>query len=474
MDRNYEELAIIGRGAYGTVFKARDVENDRTVALKRVRIVNNTDEKGVPVSTLREITLLKQLDNYSHPNIVRMFDAFQTYSENHGSDGCESVLTIVFEHVDQDLSMFLQKYPAPALPEQLIKDLMYQMLSGLDYLHINRLIHRDIKPQNILITKNKQVKIADFGLARVYGFCKLITSVVVTLWYRSPELLLQCPYATLVDLWSVGAIMAEMYNRRPLFPGKSDVDQLQKVINIIGAPEQKEWPEKSSLPWKNFMNCKGINLRHLVPDISSEGFDLLKGLLVFDPSKRFNAQQSLAHPYFDDIDRGDSQDSGISSQILSEAEQIEEAKKSILSLSSSETVDSGVSSFHDSSAHSDYRSLSRTDSGICVSPTLSNGNVSNADHHDCCSTSSLNDCINNHTSYEAARESPKRVFPADNDDDSILKPVSNNNDNFAKQGSPAGKKHDSLTKNEKRVLNEDDDNVSKSPPRKLQRRNEND
>ena len=193
--------------------------------------------------------------------------------------------------------------------------------------------------------------------------------------------------------------------------------------------------------------------------------------MVFDPKKRLNAQQSLAHPYFDDIVKGDSQDSGISSQILCEAEQMEEAKKSILSLSSSETVDSGVGSFHDSSIHSDYRSLSRTDSGICVSPTLSNGNVSNADINDSCSTSSINDCINNNTSYEATKESQKHVFPADNDDDNIPEHVPNDDNDFAKRGYPADEENDNITKNEKRVLNEDDDNVSKSPPRKLQRRN---
>lgn len=371
MDRNYEELAIIGRGAYGTVFKAHDVDNDRMVALKRVRIMNNSEEKGVPASTLREITLLKQLDNMTHPNIVRMFDAFQTFSSNsHASStdpSTELVLTIVFEHVDQDLSMFLQRCPPPGLPETLIKDLMHQLLSGLDYLHVNRLTHRDIKPQNVLITKDKQVKIADFGLARVYGFCKLITSVVVTLWYRAPELLLQCPYATLVDLWSVGAIMAEMYNRRPLFPGKSEVDQLHKILEIIGVPDQRDWPENSSLPWENFKKCKGINLKHLVPEISDEGLDLMKNLLLFDPNKRFNARESLAHSYFHEITRSDSQDSGISTK---SSKSNDETSNDANSLSSDELfqgTDSGIGCA-DTSSSSEERTFLRTDSGICVSP----------------------------------------------------------------------------------------------------------
>jgi len=317
--RNYEELSIIGRGAYGTVYKARDTVNDRVVALKRVNIVNNTEEKGVPVSTLREITLLKQLDNMCHPNIVRMFDAFQTFSSSSSSssDGPqpqqspqEVVLTIVFEHVEQDLSTFIQKSQC-GLTEDVIKNLMHQLLRGIDYLHTNRMIHRDIKPQNILITRNKQVKIADFGLARVYGFCKLVTSVVVTLWYRAPEILLRAPYAMSVDLWSVGTIMAEMYNRRPLFRGKSDVNQLHNILSVIGSPSERDWPEQVSLKWDSFRDYTPVDLCTKIPDMCGDGIDLVNKLLLFDPNKRINARKCLCHPYFDDIDGPDSQDSGV-------------------------------------------------------------------------------------------------------------------------------------------------------------------
>lgn len=302
--RNYDELCIIGRGAYGTVYKARDMLNNRIVALKRVSIMNNTDEKGVPVSTLREITLLKQLDNMSHPNIVRMFDAFQTFSTATGSTEStprDMILTIVFEHVEEDLSTFLHKSQPYGLSENLVKNLMYQLLSGVDYLHTNRMIHRDIKPQNILIANKKQVKIADFGLARVYGFCKLVTSVVVTLWYRAPEILLRAPYAMMVDLWSVGAIMAEMYNRTPLFRGKSDVNQLHNILSIIGSPEKAEWPEQVSLSWDSFNNYPLGDLKKIIINASMEGIDLVSKLLVFDPNKRLNAKKCLQHSYFDNI-----------------------------------------------------------------------------------------------------------------------------------------------------------------------------
>jgi len=429
--RNYEEESVIGRGAYGTVFKARDIENDRIVALKRVRVLNTSDERGVPISTLREITLLKQLDNLSHPNIVRMYDAFQTYSTSPTDSPTDLILTIVFEHVEQDLSQFLHNFPPPGLPEHLIKCLMYQLFSGIDYLHVNRLVHRDIKPQNILITKNKQLKIADFGLARVYDFNKLVTSVVVTLWYRAPEILLQQPYATLVDLWSIGTIMVEMYNRRPLFPGKSDVDELHKVLSTIGCPPFDEWPDNSTLSWETFKKYKPINFQHIVPEMCSEGLDMLKNLLVYSPDKRLNAHACLNHSYFNDIEKQDftnttsnkkqkskilNSPSSTISQTTSVTSSSSGTKRSFTDMIAEENTDvlrntenMDLQSFENQNVHvieksdsglddelsrsdsglSDISSLptdsqhsfDRIDSGICVSPTpvTDNDNSSNSE-----------------------------------------------------------------------------------------------
>ncbi|NXX15226.1 CDK4 kinase, partial [Podargus strigoides] len=203
----YEPVAEIGVGAHGTVFKARDRASGRFVALKNVRV--QTTENGLPLSAIREVALLRRLEHFDHPNIVRLMDVCVTARTER-----ETKVTLVFEHVDQDLKTYLEKAPAPGLPLDTIKDLMRQFLRGLDFLHANCIVHRDLKPENILVTSSGQVKLADFGLARIYSCQMALTPVVVTLWYRAPEVLLQSTYATPVDMWSVGCIFAEMFRRK--------------------------------------------------------------------------------------------------------------------------------------------------------------------------------------------------------------------------------------------------------------------
>lgn len=294
ISRKYDGLNFIATGAYGTVYKARDLLNDgQTVALKKVRIP--LSEEGVPMNTIREIGLLKQLESFEHPNIVRLLDICHgCYHRPHG----QLDIFLVFEHVEQDLASYLEKCPSPGLGPDIIREIMHQLLSGVDFLHSNRIIHRDLKPQNILITRNRQVKLADFGLSRVYGHQILLTPVVVTLWYRAPEVLLQASYAMSVDLWSCGCIFAELFTRKPLFPGKSDPDQLGKIIDIIGTPDETEWPSDVSLSWTSFRHSKGVPFENLIQDISPEGKDLLHKLLAFSPTRRISATNALAHPYF--------------------------------------------------------------------------------------------------------------------------------------------------------------------------------
>ncbi|KAM6134524.1 cyclin-dependent kinase 6 isoform 2-T2 [Pterocles gutturalis] len=279
-DQQYECVAEIGEGAYGKVFKARDLKNGgRFVALKRVRV--QTSEEGMPLSTIREVAVLRHLETFEHPNVVRLFDVCTVSRTDR-----ETKLTLVFEHVDQDLTTYLDKVPEPGVPTETIKDMMLQLFRGLDFLHSHRVVHRDLKPQNILVTSSGQIKLADFGLARIYSFQMALTSVVVTLWYRAPEVLLQSSYATPVDLWSVGCIFAEMFRR-----------------NVIGLPEEEDWPNDVALPRNAFTSRPAQPIEKFVPDIDELGKDLLLKCLAFNPAKRISAYVALSHPYFHDLEK---------------------------------------------------------------------------------------------------------------------------------------------------------------------------
>ncbi|XP_038030836.1 cyclin-dependent kinase 6 isoform X2 [Anas platyrhynchos] len=179
-DQQYECVAEIGEGAYGKVFKARDLKNGgRFVALKRVRV--QTSEEGMPLSTIREVAVLRHLETFEHPNVVRLFDVCTVSRTDR-----ETKLTLVFEHVDQDLTTYLDKVPEPGVPTETIKDMMLQLFRGLDFLHSHRVVHRDLKPQNILVTSSGQIKLADFGLARIYSFQMALTSVPAFLLEIAP------------------------------------------------------------------------------------------------------------------------------------------------------------------------------------------------------------------------------------------------------------------------------------------------
>lgn len=290
---HYEEISVIGNGAYGTVYKARDRASDKIVAIKKVKLALTED--GVPMSVLREISLLKQLGKSNHPNIVRLLDIC------HGQRmemGREMNLFLVFEHVDQDLNLYIERVPPPGLPHDRIKDIMWQILSGVDFLHSHWIVHRDLKPQNILVSRDGQVKLADFGLARIYDFSSLLTTVVVTLWYRSPEILLGTTYATPVDLWSCGCILAELYLRRPLFPGQYEIDQLGKIFGVLGTPSEADWPRDSSVMREAFPPRPSRGLEAIIPEMEPQALDLIKKMLVFHSDQRLSASRALLHPYF--------------------------------------------------------------------------------------------------------------------------------------------------------------------------------
>jgi len=282
----FKRLEKVGEGTYGVVYKAQDVNTGDTLALKKIRL--DAEDEGIPSTAIREISLLKQLQ---HPNIVRLYDVILT----------DQKLTLVFEFLDQDLKKYLDSNGDRGLDAPTTKSFLWQLLQGISHCHENRVLHRDLKPQNLLINRDGELKLADFGLARSFGIpVRSYTHEVVTLWYRSPEVLLGSRhYSTPIDLWSVGCIFAEIASGRPLFPGKNDKDQLLKIFQILGTPTLKQWPGMADLPEyrPNYTIYKGQRLAKLVP-LNQSGLDLLQAFLHYDPAKRISAEKAIEHPYF--------------------------------------------------------------------------------------------------------------------------------------------------------------------------------
>ncbi|KAF2123550.1 glycoside hydrolase family 18 protein, partial [Dothidotthia symphoricarpi CBS 119687] len=296
-------------GTYGVVYKARDLttKDQRIVALKKIRL--EAEDEGVPSTAIREISLLKEMND---PNIVRLLNIVH-------ADGHK--LYLVFEFLDCDLKKYMEALPVSQggrgkpLPEAtglagqplnmdttMVKKFMMQLSQGVRYCHAHRVLHRDLKPQNLLIDKDCNLKLADFGLARAFGVpLRTYTHEVVTLWYRSPEILLGGrQYSTGVDMWSVGCIFAEMCTRKPLFPGDSEIDEIFKIFRILGTPSEQDWPGVTSFPdfKPSFPKWARTDIASIVTTLDDVGLDLLDALLVYDPAGRISAKQTVIHPYF--------------------------------------------------------------------------------------------------------------------------------------------------------------------------------
>lgn len=288
--QKYEKLEKIGEGTYGTVFKAKNKETQEIVALKRVRL--DDDDEGVPSSALREICLLKEL---KHKNIVRLHDVLHS----------DRKLTLVFEHCDQDLKKYFDSLNGDIDPD-VVMSFMFQLLKGLSYCHSRNILHRDLKPQNLLINRTGELKLADFGLARAFGIpVRCYSAEVVTLWYRPPDVLFGAKlYTTSIDMWSAGCIFAELANAgRPLFPGSDVDDQLKRIFKLLGTPSEEIWSGMSQLPdFKPFpMYQPSMSFSQVVPKLSNRGRHLLQRLLLCNPTQRLSADDSMAHPYFLDL-----------------------------------------------------------------------------------------------------------------------------------------------------------------------------
>ena len=215
----------------------------------------------------------------------------------------------MFEFLEEDLKKYMKKFRDYRVDARIVKSMMYQLLKGICFCHSHRVLHRDLKPQNLLVENNSILKLADFGLARAFNTpIKTLTHEVVTLWYRAPEVLLgQTQYSTGLDIWSIGCIFAELATGRPLFPADSEIDQLYKIFQALSTPTERVWPGVTSLPYykATFPKWYHNNLRQLVPPdmLDNAGFDLLQKMLIYNPVDRISAKTAMEHPYFADLDK---------------------------------------------------------------------------------------------------------------------------------------------------------------------------
>jgi cyclin-dependent kinase 7 len=286
--KRYEKVAFLGEGQFATVYKAKDIVTDTYVAVKKIKIGTKAEAAdGINRTALREIKLLQEL---KHPNVICLRDVF----------GHRSNVSLVFDFMDTDLEIII-KDTSLVLNFAHIKSYMLQTLLGLEYLHSHWILHRDLKPNNLLINNDGVVKIGDFGLARFYGSpSRVYTHQVVTRWYRCPELLFGARnYSTGVDIWATGCILAELLLRVPLLPGDSDLDQLDRIFQILGTPTEETWPGVTKLPdYIMFKSYPPITFDSIFTAATADTLSLLSSMLTLNPLMRCTATQALKSDYF--------------------------------------------------------------------------------------------------------------------------------------------------------------------------------
>lgn len=258
-------------------------------SLVAIKDISHEEDGDICPSALREVTMLHDLKS---PYIIELFEA-------HFEPNC---LRLVFPFYEQDLHAYLKSKKGNPLALSAVKSFTKQILSGLDYCHTRAVLHRDLKPQNILVDGEGNLKLADFGMARQLAVPeRAYTHEVCTLWYRAPEILLGAKkYATGIDLWSVGCIIAELSNLEPLFPGESEIDQLFKIFRVWGTPSELNWHGVSKLPdYKGdaFPKWPLMPLHKVLPHLDDSGRHLVCELMRYKPETRLSARRALRHPF---------------------------------------------------------------------------------------------------------------------------------------------------------------------------------
>ena len=299
VDAKYAPIKPIGKGAYGVVCSARDVETNRKVAIKK--IVNAFENVVDAKRTLREIKLLRHL---RHENVIDIIDCVKPRAK----DAFEDVY-LMYDLMDTDLYQIIRS--SQSLTDEHCQYFVYQILRGLKYIHSADVLHRDLKPGNLLLNANCDLKICDFGLARTAlvdaEASEFMTEYVVTRWYRAPELLLSCAeYTSAIDVWSVGCIFAELLGRKTLFPGKDYVHQLNLIMRVIGTPQNPSEldfinNEKAKRYIKSLPVTARCSFQKLFPNASPKAVDLVDKMLVLDPARRITVEEALAHPYLESL-----------------------------------------------------------------------------------------------------------------------------------------------------------------------------
>ncbi|KAL8620010.1 Cyclin-dependent kinase-like 1 [Nucella lapillus] len=285
----YEKIGKIGEGSYGVVFKCRNKETTQLVAIKK--FVESEDDPLIKKIAMREIRMLKQL---KHPNLVRLIEVFRRKKRLH----------LVFDYVDHTLLNELDRYPR-GLPEPMVKRIVYQTLLAVNFCHQYNTIHRDVKPENILITRQGQVKLCDFGFARILtGPGDEYTDYVATRWYRAPELLVgDTQYGPPVDVWAIGCVFAELLTGQALWPGRSDVDQLYLIRKTLGDLIPRHMQIFSTNAFFKGMSIPDPDrlepLEEKFPTAAPQAMSFMQDCLKMDPAERLTCQQLLQHPYMD-------------------------------------------------------------------------------------------------------------------------------------------------------------------------------